>query len=659
MPLRTIFLAFFACLLSTIFAQNPVELKDIGQYVAPSFVGQNATHLLFHTPPQQGFDDGSLWATDGTTAGTVKLTDLDAFYWWPEMRIPNRSERFWGHKPSNGPVELWKTEGTVATTSMVREMANYPYMSDHYEWNGKSYFTLYNFGTSDFGEVWVTDGTAAGTQWVSTGWEPFPSRFHEIPGTNGLFFLTGDGTGRQELWKTLGASSNTVRIKDFGMYKRVWQQAHVGNLGLYSLPWQQNPDSMDLWASDGTQQGTVRLHRGLKVIRIDSIPGQSRALLFVENASGLMELWESDGTVAGTGFLTVVGQHDIYPITHVDGGLLYFSILKGEVYTTNGTGPGTKLLVTRDRGPYGFTHIPGQQELYFQLSSTNADLELWKTDGSQNGTVMVRDMGHTSSWATTFVHDSLVFFCFVDIQAPKPNQVWRTDGTTAGSTFLMAFEKMLDGALHAIPGRAEAYIVAADSLTYGLYQTDGTAAGTVLQRDFNTEGWVDPPVTLLDRVYYSLGHGFTGAWEEHFWVADQYHLAADSISMVNRSTQSLTVHDGMEDIFFFTVKDDASWQLWRMNAEELVGAGEVVQDDFQLLLYPNPGNAMLSLRVLEGGKVGNALRVRVFDGFGREMKHANAKTGQLQISTTAWPAGMYVLRVEIGGKSVTRKWIKR
>src|SRR5690606_15978539 len=64
---------------------------------------------------------------------------------------------------TNG-YELWVTDGTTAGTQMVTDMnpsgSGNPYQLTKY--NGKLYFRADN-GTSDE-ELWVTDGTEAGTQ---------------------------------------------------------------------------------------------------------------------------------------------------------------------------------------------------------------------------------------------------------------------------------------------------------------------------------------------------------------------------------------------------------------------------------------------------------------------------------------------------------------
>jgi len=129
-----------------------------------------------------------------------------------------------------------------------------------------------------------------------------------------------------------------------------------------------------------------------------------------------IELWASDGTVEGTNLLK-----DIYPGDSIYDDAndsrpgdftefnekLYFSAKNRdgrELWVTDGTTEGTKLVkdiytgkyFTRassypnDSFPYGFTELNGK--LYFSADSNIFGRELWVTDGTEEGTQVVKDI---------------------------------------------------------------------------------------------------------------------------------------------------------------------------------------------------------------------------------------------------------------------------
>src|SRR5690606_13893239 len=100
--------------------------------------------------------------------------------------------------------ELWRTDGTTAGTIMLKDINPSPAGSmpmEFYVYNEKLYFRADN-GTDGY-ELWVTDGSEAGTIMLKdihpTG-HSNPSLFTEYNGK--LFFSAQDGTTGYELWAT-------------------------------------------------------------------------------------------------------------------------------------------------------------------------------------------------------------------------------------------------------------------------------------------------------------------------------------------------------------------------------------------------------------------------------------------------------------------------
>lgn len=119
------------------------------------------------------------------------------------------------------------------------------------------------------------------------------------------------------------------------------------------------------------------------------------------------ELWKSDGTEAGTTLVKDIepGEGNSFPGVGIEiGGVLIF--LAGqtgtglELWKTDGTPEGTKILKdiypgnqSSLRSLYGFnSNSVFEGELYFDAHDGVHRRELWKTDGTEAGTVLVVDI---------------------------------------------------------------------------------------------------------------------------------------------------------------------------------------------------------------------------------------------------------------------------
>ena len=110
----------------------------------------------------------SLYKTDGTVAGTVVLLDglTDVNY-----LTAAGSYVFFAADDNVHGLELWRTDGTVAGTQMVKDIdpRSIPIRDgkpNNFMALGSS--VLFSATTEDYGiELWISDGTTAGTQLVA------------------------------------------------------------------------------------------------------------------------------------------------------------------------------------------------------------------------------------------------------------------------------------------------------------------------------------------------------------------------------------------------------------------------------------------------------------------------------------------------------------
>src|SRR6266581_363664 len=343
----------------------------------------------------------------------------------------------------------------------------------------------------------------------------------------GLFFAASDGASGVELWKTNGTDAGTVCVKNINPGAGSTPLGlTVFNGALYFLA-NDGSSGAELWKSDGTVAGTVRV-KDINTGAGSSSPfgftvfngindGASGALYFRADggaATGI-ELWKTNGTDAGTVLVkdinTGAGSSAPVGFTVFNGtndganGALYFSASDGvELWKTDGTSNGTQLVKSWAVPSFpssGFTVFHGANDgangaLYFRADDGVSGLELWKSDGTTAGTVLVKDInpGLATSFPLGFtVFNGALYFAAND--GTSGVELWTTDGTVTGP---MLVKDISLGGTDSNPSGFTAFNGAlyfqADDGTAGieLWKTDGTEFGTVQVKDINPAGNSSP-----------------------------------------------------------------------------------------------------------------------------------------------------------------------
>ncbi|MCB9882927.1 MAG: hypothetical protein H6834_14165 [Planctomycetes bacterium] len=205
--------------------------------------------------------------------------------------------------------ELWISDGTAAGTSMVSDLWAGSSSSDpdHFVAFGRHLYFSANAGSGR--GLWRTDGTAAGTELVGDPARGILMPSQLTPAGDRLFFIAfGVGVGN-ELYVTDGTPAGTHLVVELvpgdvhapaindmiAIEDRLFFFANDPTLG------------RELWISDGTLSGThpvVDVQPGPRVsVRVDTLiplAATSAVIYAGSNGEDGLQLWMSDGTVAGT-----------------------------------------------------------------------------------------------------------------------------------------------------------------------------------------------------------------------------------------------------------------------------------------------------------------------------------------------------------------------
>lgn len=358
-------------------------------------------------PADEGIHGLELWKTDGTEGNTNMVKDI---------RLGNSADLayltdlngtlFFAARDEEHGQELWKSDGTVAGTRLVKDIfpgedtslpREITILNDNIYFGARKDRNLYG--------LWKSDGTAEGTIQVHSFTEP-PANLVTINGL--LYFTVGDVTPGSGLWKSDGTNTGTVLVKNTGSNTELDLLRHfsaANNFLFFTAT--DDIHGNELWRTDGTESGTILVK--------DINPGIS--------------------TSSSRNLIAFQGD-------------IYFSASEGtggQLWKSNGTEAGTYLVKNIRLGssnPSNFKVV--NDTLYFYARDDNHGEELWKTDGSEAGTVLVKDIypGELGSIASGFIVglldsaslNNILYFSATD--GVNGFEVWRSDGTSEG-TFMI------------------------------------------------------------------------------------------------------------------------------------------------------------------------------------------------------------------------------
>jgi ELWxxDGT repeat protein len=320
-------------------------------------------------------DGWSLWITDGTSTGTVRVAGVDPIH----MAGVGSQVYFSTYEGADARYALWRSDGTAGGTVKLKH--GFALAPDGFTAAGASVF--FRGADEPHGEeLWRTDGTAGGTAMVKD-LVPGPdssglSSLREVQGT--LFFSALNGGLRQQMYRSDGTAAGTVVIRALSGGVFAGGGAVLG--GILYFSGQDGTQPPDLWRTDCTFDGTYRV-RGLDGgSTIPAYFSTYGALAYFTVPSSNWTLWRTDGTAQGT--VPVSGGAPLYP-TGLGGilGRFYFKGLdplafRDMIWVTDGTSQGTQAVVTLPNGStVWWSRVTAQGLFYTAYNRDTNRYDLW------------------------------------------------------------------------------------------------------------------------------------------------------------------------------------------------------------------------------------------------------------------------------------------
>jgi ELWxxDGT repeat protein len=179
--------------------------------------------------------------------------------------------------------------------------------------------------------------------------------------------------------------------------------------------------------------------------------------------------------------------------------------------------------------PTGLVNVNGT--LFFNATDGTLGQELWKSDGTTAGTVLVKDIrpGNASSTPVGLFNVNGTLYFMAD-DGTRGRELWKSNGTNAGTVLVKDIRSGSASSNTFATYSAQAsfngnlYFVANDGVTgYEVWKSDGTAAGTVLVADVNPGSATSRPRELMvanGKLFFAALDGPDASFSQELWRID-------------------------------------------------------------------------------------------------------------------------------------------
>ncbi|EDP69839.1 hypothetical protein FBALC1_09917 [Flavobacteriales bacterium ALC-1] len=382
---------------------------------------------------------------------------------------------------------------------------------------------------------------------------------------------------------------------------------------MYFAAYEDVTTRMELWKTDGTTNGTTLVKNlggnGYSGNPRDFLLWSNEMILTANRITGYIGV-RSDGTTAGTSELNPNGNSISKAMVYNNE--LY--VARGELYkyTSINASPSMVIDLTGGFASFASPVIVYGGELYFTALNQYSYAQIWKTNGTAQGTSLVKEFGEAtlntnSGVPTNFkIHNGKLYFAVNGrAYASDPAigvELWVTDGTTAGTVMV---QDLNVGAGDSNPSdltiyNDELYFTATSSaLGRELFKVNSNG-NIVNVFDIHPSGDSNPSSLFVDsnRLYYAADDGTNG---KEIWVTNTYSGASRN-TMVNTTEIFKDINptgdsnpSGFVKYFgeiYFSANDGVNGQeLWK---SDLTSSGTQMVDNINLTGDSNPRDFMVA-----------------------------------------------------------------
>src|ERR1051325_2297155 len=397
-----------------------------------------------------------------------------------------------------------------------------------------------------------------------------------------IYFGAVTADGGTALWATDGTAAGTVQVAGFPQsYAPLMPSRFLALNGKVVFNANDYAHGEELWITDGTSAET-RLLADIDPGPAASSPGDrivyhGKLIFAAGNDLTGRELWISDGTGAGTRLLKDLvpgtGGSDPNGFTLLND-VVYFGAAKG-LWKTDGTEGGTVLVKATDK--VSDMAIVGSR-LYFRDFNT-----MWTSDGTEAGTQSLGTFTAIYLGGLTPFGDKLIFEA---VAPPFGGEFWITDGTAAGTHVIRDIEpnssSVAQVAFTTVVGNVAYFSAFTIANGQELWKTDGTEAGTALVKDINPGSGgsgAAPLFALGGKLYFAASSttptNSSNGLARTLWVTDGTAAGTRQVSSGGRPVGVSVAFDGrpmvasLNGVFYFAGAGGLNgFELWRSDGTD-------------------------------------------------------------------------------------------